>query len=256
MSKSTSINWKLFSILLAASILSIIAVLPYAFALQGDALKSIPLSLPLIVLMLIIQSGIIFAICIFVGLSLSKKVGFESPVVDNWEMTKIRVRSVFGISTTLGVLSGTIIIALDFILSKLGSSLSLDQIQIPMWKSFLGSFYGGIGEEILLRLFLMTFLVWIFFKIKKTKDNKPTNTGIWLAILISSLLFGLNHLLATSVIVTITPLILLRTVLLNGIAGMVFGWLYWKKGLESAMIAHFTADIILHVVFPLFPLTG
>ena len=157
MSKSTSINWKLFSILFIASILSVIAVLPYAFAIQGDALKSIPLSLPFIVLLSIIQSGIIFAICIFVGLSLSKKVGFESPVVDDWGMTKKRVRSVFGISTTLGVLSGTIIIALDFIFSKLGSSLSLDQIQVPMWKSFLASFYGGIGEEIILRFFFDDF---------------------------------------------------------------------------------------------------
>lgn len=256
MSKSTSINWKLFSILLAASILSVIAVLPYAFTLQGDVLKNIPLSLPLVVLLSIIQSGIVFVICIFVGLSLSKKVGFESPVVDDWEMTKIRVRSVFGISTTLGVLSGTVIIALDFIFSKLGSSLSLDQIQIPMWKSFLASFYGGIGEEIILRFFLMTFIVWVFFKIKKTKDNKPTDTGIWLALLISSFLFGLAHLPVTSAIVAITPLILLRAVLLNGIGGVVFGWLYWKKGLESAMIAHFSADIILHVVFPLCPLTG
>lgn len=32
----------------------------------------------------------------------------------------------------------------------------------------------------------------------------------------------------------------------------VFGWLYWKKGLESAMIAHFSADIIIHVCLPLF----
>ncbi len=84
MSKSTSINWKLFSILFIASLLSVIAVLPYAFDLQGDALKSIPLSLPLVVLLSIIQSGIMFAICIFVGLSLSKKVGFESPVMHNW----------------------------------------------------------------------------------------------------------------------------------------------------------------------------
>jgi membrane protease YdiL (CAAX protease family) len=38
--------------------------------------------------------------------------------------------------------------------------------------------------------------------------------------------------------------------LLNGIGGVVFGWLYWKKGLESAMIAHFSADIVLHVLLP------
>jgi len=37
---------------------------------------------------------------------------------------------------------------------------------------------------------------------------------------------------------------------LNGIGGIIFGWLYWKKGLESAMISHFSADIVLQVIFP------
>jgi hypothetical protein len=35
---------------------------------------------------------------------------------------------------------------------------------------------------------------------------------------------------------------------LNGVLGVAFGRLYWKKGLESAMIAHFSADIVLHVI--------
>jgi len=38
---------------------------------------------------------------------------------------------------------------------------------------------------------------------------------------------------------------------LNGLGGLAFGWLYWKQGLESAMIAHFSADIVLHVITPL-----
>ena len=31
---------------------------------------------------------------------------------------------------------------------------------------------------------------------------------------------------------------------LNLCAGMVFGWLYWKKGLEAAFIAHMTAHVV------------
>ena len=42
-----------------------------------------------------------------------------------------------------------------------------------------------------------------------------------------------------------------RALLLNGIGGIVFGWLYWKRGLLAAMLAHFSADIVLHVVTPL-----
>jgi membrane protease YdiL (CAAX protease family) len=35
---------------------------------------------------------------------------------------------------------------------------------------------------------------------------------------------------------------------LNGLAGLAFGYLYWTRGLESAMLAHFTADLVLHVL--------
>lgn len=46
----------------------------------------------------------------------------------------------------------------------------------------------------------------------------------------------------------LTPILIVRTIILNGIGGIIFGWLYWKKGLESAMISHFSADIVLHVI--------
>ncbi|MBN2313418.1 MAG: CPBP family intramembrane metalloprotease [Sedimentisphaerales bacterium] len=71
-----------------------------------------------------------------------------------------------------------------------------------------------------------------------------------MAILLNSVLFGLGHLPMTARFTEITPLVVLRAIILNGIAGITFGWLYWKKGLESAMISHFTTDIVLHVLPP------
>ena len=38
---------------------------------------------------------------------------------------------------------------------------------------------------------------------------------------------------------------------MNDLAGLAFGWLYWKRGLESAMLAHFSADMTVHVIAPL-----
>jgi membrane protease YdiL (CAAX protease family) len=48
----------------------------------------------------------------------------------------------------------------------------------------------------------------------------------------------------------ITPLVVIRAIILNGIAGVAFGWLYWKMGLESAMLSHFFTDVVLHVILP------
>jgi len=38
-----------------------------------------------------------------------------------------------------------------------------------------------------------------------------------------------------------------RAIVLNGLVGVIAGWLYWRRGLESAMVAHFCADLVVHV---------
>ena len=103
-----------------------------------------------------------------------------------------------------------------------------------------------------MRLFLMTVLVWISSKIRKTQAGLPTAFGFWVAIILISVVFGLGHLPMTARFQQITSLVVFRAVVLNGIAGVVFGRLFWKKGLESAMIAHFSTDIVLHVILPSF----
>ena len=63
--------------------------------------------------------------------------------------------------------------------------------------------------------------------------------------------FGAGHLPTTATVLSLTPLLIARALVLNGIGGIVFGWLYWKRGLLAAMLAHFSADIVLHVAAPL-----
>ena len=67
----------------------------------------------------------------------------------------------------------------------------------------------------------------------------------------AAILFGLGHLPTTATLVSLTAMVILRATVLNGIGGVVFGYLYWKRGLEAAMLAHFSADIVLHVLTPL-----
>jgi membrane protease YdiL (CAAX protease family) len=245
-----SINWKLFVILLIASFITTLMVLPYTLALSPSLAKVFT---PIVLIAQLIQTLVIFSVAIFIGLLLYKREGFNLPLLEGWlegKEVKNYLKSILGISIGLGVLSGVIIVLLSFLFTPVSSIFQNASISVPIWKAFLACFYGGIGEEILLRLFLMTLIVWIIFKIKKTEDGKPTAWGIWLAIIVSAVIFGLGHLPITSTITSITPLIIVRAVLLNGIGGIIFGWLYWKKGLESAMISHFSADIVLQLIFP------
>jgi len=247
------INWKLYFILLTASILSVIAVMPYALTLQGEILKTVDLPLPLLLLISIIQSSVMFAVIIFVGLILTKTTGLSLPILESYiekSHAENNLSSILKISVLFGVATGSVLIILDHLFTRMGVDM-MEEASFPIWQGFLASFYGGIGEEILLRLFVMTLIVWILSKLIKSKDLVIKNNFIiWSSILISSLLFGLLHLPATAMLTTLTPLVIFRALLLNGIGGIVFGWLYWKKGLEASMIAHFSTDITLHVIFP------
>jgi hypothetical protein len=41
-----------------------------------------------------------------------------------------------------------------------------------------------------------------------------------------------------------------RALALNGLSGVAFGMLYWRRGLEATMLVHDAADVILHIVAP------
>lgn len=245
------INRKLYFLLLTASALSIVAIMPYILTLQEDIFKAVPMPLPLIILISIIQSIVLFAIFLFVGMKLSQKLGLQIPILEKFVNRKKigNIRPIIKISVILWCFAGILIIWLDFLFTKTGISL-ISQTPVPLRQGFLASFYGGISEEIVMRLFFMTLILWIISKLYKGKiiENKIIMRS---AIIIASIVFGIGHLPITWSLTTITPLVIIRAILLNGIGGVIFGRLYRKKGLESAIIAHFSADIMIQIVLPL-----
>jgi hypothetical protein len=253
----TLINWKVYFILLAAAILSNLAVFPYVLELQ----PGIQTDVLTLIGQQIIEGGLFFAVLIFLGMILMKRIGLSAPILDavtKGESASDTLRRVLAISIVLGVVAALLIIGLDFIfrpflINELGDKADLlkQGAQPAAWKGLLASFYGGIGEEIQLRLFMMSLLAWLGSFINRTTEGKPTSAVFWIANILAAILFGLGHLPAMSSILPLTTLIVIRTILLNAIGGIIFGWLFQTRGLESAMIAHFSADIVLHVLLAL-----
>jgi hypothetical protein len=68
----------------------------------------------------------------------------------------------------------------------------------------------------------------------------------WISNLIAGFIFGLLHLIG---VVPVPEDLLSKTlvVLQNTWVGLLFGWFYWKFGLESAMLTHFLLDVFLYV---------
>ncbi len=101
--------------------------------------------------------------------------------------------------------------------------------------------YGGIVEELMLRLFFMSGVAFVLGKLTRREGQ-----GILIAAnVIAALLFAAGHLPATLVTFgTLTPLLLVRCFLLNGGFGLLFGELYRRWGIQYAMLSH----MLLHLV--------
>ncbi|GAB4463926.1 MAG: CPBP family intramembrane metalloprotease [Anaerolineales bacterium] len=258
-------NWKVFFIVWIAAIVGVIAITPYSLTLQHETLQNanLPMPLPLLVTFQILQNAVMFGILTALGLFFANRIGLGLPILEtrlNGESVGDRVRAILPLSIVTGAVASLLIVVLDVfvfqpvLLRELGDSantLNLQSAQPPAWQGFLASFYGGISEEVLLRLFVMSLFAWLGSFISRTAEGKPANAVFWVANILAAVLFGLGHLPATANLIPLTPLVVTRAIVLNGLAGVAFGWLYWKRGLESAMIAHFSADIVLHVLLAL-----
>jgi membrane protease YdiL (CAAX protease family) len=67
------------------------------------------------------------------------------------------------------------------------------------------------------------------------------------AIVFSAVLFGVGHLSAAAAFLAgnLTAPVVVFVIVGNSVPGVMFGYLYWRHGIEAAMMAHAAA----HVVF-------
>ena len=226
---SSVVHWKLFAVLWIASVVVNAAILPYILTLRVFNAAQLSAPLSSVIGLQMAQSGMAFGVVIFAGLFLGRHVGLGVPFLDEWLRGRALagLRAMLQLSVSLGALAGLIILVLDRIaFASPPAATPVAQAVAPLWTRLLASFYGGISEEIGLRLGLMTLLVWIAWRIKAAPDGRPTGAGVWVAIVAVSIISGLGNLPTTAQLVPLTPLLAARAVALNGAAGMFFGWLY------------------------------
>jgi membrane protease YdiL (CAAX protease family) len=140
-----------------------------------------------------------------------------------------------------------------FLLKMEGNAPNGANLVMPSaWEGLLGSLGAGVREEVWLRLGCMTFIAWLGSLLT---GQRPVGVGVaWTANLLAALIFGAIHLPQANLLLGLTPGVVAVVFLGNGLPGLMFGWLYWRKGLLAAMMAHTCFDIVLKVIPPAFGL--
>ena len=195
--------------------------------------------------LILINPAILLLISVIIGILSFNKVGLKLPILGkligfNDETIGWKEILIYGIG--IGTLAGfliTLISQIFELLLPIEFKALNQEIHLHLLSKIL---YGGITEEILLRFGLMSLLVYLgSFMFKKKVSFK-----FWFGIILSAFLFGLGHLpIVFKALAHPGATLIFYIIVGNGIAGVLFGWLYWKKGLESAMIAHIVTHLCL-----------
>lgn len=202
-------------------------------------------------LLSLVQPGLILALAVFVGVKLAHRVRLSAPFAealaeggDAWSALKRQtLAGVVG-----GLIGGAAVVFVSLLFRPFLSSEALDRIDrlgkvLPLPTRLL---YGGITEEVLLRWGFMTLLVWLGWRILQRTRPGPTRACVIGAILVSSVVFGLGHLpVAFFLIPQVTVALILYVIVANSVFGFIAGYLYWKKGLEAAVLAHMLAHLVI-----------
>jgi len=251
--------WRVLWLLLIATLVGAAAAIPFALEVFRPMVETAPpplVPLPVLVVIGVVQNLILFAVVIGVGLLLARRLGLGAPLVESWlyhEESPVRLRDSLKFGVLVGIAVG--IVLLIIILPAAPHLPGLPFVsasRAALWKRVLVCFYGGVDEEVLTRLFLLTLLAWFGSRIFQKQKARLSPGTFWMANITAAILFGLGHLPGAALVMHITPTIVVLALTLNGIAAIPFGYLYWRRGLEAAMIAHFCADFVMYVVGPVF----
>ncbi|MGE3911351.1 MAG: CPBP family intramembrane glutamic endopeptidase [Chloroflexota bacterium] len=239
---------KLFGVLMVAAVFGSAAIIPYTLTLTGAQIPDS--ALWWVVIVSVLQNLALIAPLTALGLWLGPKVGVGAPLLRDWLEGRPEARSMLRhrlpLAVGVGLLTGVVLL-IGAVAFMPWLPQELGQAAVPAWwQSLLASVSAGITEELLLRLGLMTFLVWLGTRV--TPGDTPSTAVMWTANGVTALIFGLGHLPLAATLAPLTTMLVIRTLILNGVAGLSFGWLYWRYGLLAAMVGHMSADVVLHVL--------
>ena len=243
--------WRVALVWAILSMAGVLLAMPFLLTLlEGlDAPNRPPL--PVLTLVIVLQTGIGSFLLSWIGTAAGRKLGVGSPVIEAFLSKRtIALDKHYLLVAFLGAFGGLAVIALDAVFAPHMPPTLRTMPQPTPFQGLLASFYGGISEEVLMRLGAATSFAWLIGKIVGFEGRGRT-ISLTLGVLFGALVFGVGHLPLAFSIWPAGPIVVARILLLNAVVGVLAGVVYVRRGLEHAVVLHFAADIALYVLRPL-----
>ena len=191
----------------------------------------------------LIQTAGFVILAAFFGRILAEKLGLWKPL--RFEKKPVQI------AVLLSVLAG-ILLAADYWTFGTADPRIREATRVGMtlWGVLASVFYGGIIEELLLRLFVLSLVAFLLWKLFWRRTAQAPSAALISANILAALLFAAGHLPATvGAFGALTPILIFRCFLLNGGFGLLFGWLYRKYGIQYAMVGHTLCHVVSKVIW-------
>lgn len=182
------------------------------------------------------------------GAWMAPRVELDTPLLRAWcegRPLGPGFRRVWAMAIAIGATASLVLIFAPRVAEATTQGLNIGGFAAPLATRLL---YGGIVEELIMRWGLMSTLVWAAWRLSGGR-RRIASWCYWLGAVLAAALFALGHLPALHLLVGRPewPLVLL-VLIGNFVPGVLFGWLFWRQGLEAAMIAHASAHLIAWTV--------
>lgn len=238
-------NWRLAFVLTLIAVPGCVAIAWLALPLLIDQ-QSLPLPLETLQFVSAAQSIVLVTLAAILGTWLSRKVGLRAPVISALVLgdnitDKMGPQLLPGLGG--GLVGAAIIVGFHAFAPSALAALQ-EKTAIPLVARVL---YGGITEEVLIRWGLMTLLVWCGWRMFARASAAPSAGIVWLAIGLSAVLFGVAHVPAVAMTMESVPASIAAYIIAgNTLFGIIAGYLFWRFGLEAAIVSHTVAHILAY----------
>ena len=240
-------KWKVTALLVLIALPGVVLTAWLALPLLVDA-STLPVPLETLQLASAVQGAVMVFVAALVGAVLAPKVGLAAPA-----MAAIAVRG--GVLDALrpqwvpGIAGGCIGAAVILGFHALAPAARVAAQPVTPVPLSVRVLYGGIAEEVIIRWGLMTALVWAGWRVLNRGLPQPSSGVVWMAIVLSALVFGASHLPSVAQLLpALTADVAAYITIGNALFGLVAGFLFWRYGLEAAIVAHVVAHVLAFAV--------
>jgi len=193
------------------------------------------------------QALLLCALAAYAGIRFAPRAGLDAPWLRSFAERRERPPAFGSVAieaAAVGSVTAIVVTAVALMLRSSVPEALWHPAPASFWTRACSAFYGGIVEETLVRWGLLTAL----FALARRAGVRD---AFWPANISAALVFGLLHLPAVAFArIPMTGGVVAHVLLGNGIAGVVFGWMFRRRGLEGAMVAHGAADVWLQAALP------